>query len=182
MNNTLWFENGGIEYDETRLDELATGLANYWVTAMMPFLSEEIVFRGAIAYAQFSESAPAIDHAVTPTPGGVASPSVQNNVTWCVKFNTAGRGKSFRGRNYVPGIPQESVAANEVGAGYAGSLVSVYNGLAGAVDLSGFAHVVVSHFTAGAPRVAGLVSAVTSCSYSDLVVDSQRRRLPGRGT
>lgn len=181
-NNTLWFENGGTPFDAGRLLDLGNAINSYWVGSVMTQLSQDIVFRGCIVYAQDSESAPAVDVPVTPFAGEVVADSLPNNVAWCVKFTTTGRGKSYRGRNYVPGIPDNVYADNAVNSTWAGNVRDAYYGILTETGLATFAWVVVSHFTAGAPRAAGLVSSVVNVSYSDLVIDSQRRRLPGRGT
>jgi len=41
--------------------------------------------------------------------------------------------------------------------------------------------VVVSRFHDNAPRTAGVVSFINAATVVDATVDSQRRRLPGRG-
>ena len=51
----------------------------------------------------------------TPTPkptGDSAEPAAPNNVALCISFRTASRGRSSRGRNYVPGIPKTAITAN----------------------------------------------------------------------
>jgi len=182
VNNTLWFENQGVEFDITTLGTLANALSEYWIDHMMLQLANQITYRGCIAYAQFSESAPAVASAGVAVDGVVADSCNPNNVSWAVKFNTAARGKSGRGRNYVPGIPKAAIDANSIDPAFASDILLVYNGILTEPTLADFAWVVVSHFTAGAPRTEGLPQAVTGATYSDLTVDSQRRRLPGRGT
>lgn len=182
VSNNLWFNQESGEFTVESLTTLATELTDYWATTMMPQLSDRLTFRGVVAYSQFSESAPAVEVSAGVVAGGVAEQPLPNNVAWAVKFNTAGRGKSFRGRNYVPGIPRSAVENNIVDEAFADNILLVYNGILTSGPLAPWSWVVVSHFTGGAPRAAGLASAVLSASFSDLTVDSQRRRLPGRGT
>lgn len=182
VNNTLWFENQGVEFDITTLGTLANALSTYWQGSMMLELSNQITFRGVIAYAQFSDTAPAVASAGVSVDGLVGDSTQANNVSWAVKFNTAARGRSGRGRNFVPGIPKASIVRNTVDAAFASNILLVYNNILVEPTLADFAWVVVSHFSGGAPRAAGLVQAVTGATYSDLTVDSQRRRLPGRGS
>lgn len=120
--------------------------------------------------------------APTPKPaGGSAEPSAPNNVALCVSFRTAGRGRSSRGRNYVPGIPKTAIAANTVNTDTTTAIAAAYNDLLTVADGFGGDWCVVSRFSGGSPRAAGLVSIITAATIVDSTVDSQRRRLPGRG-
>lgn len=181
-NNTLWFIGDGSALDVTALTSLAGMVQDYWVDAIMPQLSSEISYRGCIAYAQDSESAPAVASTGVNVPGGVVIPSVPNSVTWAIKFTTAGRGKSSRGRNYIPGIPATAVEDNTVDGAFATNMVTAYSGLIDEAAANSFTWVIVSHFSLGLPRVAGVYLTVSGVGFSDLIIDSQRRRLPGRGT
>jgi hypothetical protein len=49
-------------------------------------------------------------------------------------------------------------------------------------DLPDAVHVVVSRYHLGAPRVTGIATPVITYLATDNNVDSQRRRLTGRGT
>jgi hypothetical protein len=75
------------------------------------------------------------------------------------------------------------VTGNTLNAGYASDFVIAYNDLlpGGVFEPDGWRWVVLSRYTAGAPRAAGVAFAVTRALFTDLTVDSQRRRLPGRG-
>src|SRR6476661_7974207 len=56
------------------------------------------------------------------------------------------------------------------------------DGGAGAEIAIGDTMCVVSYYHLGVPRAAGLVTPITNSSLADLHIDSQRRRLAGRGT
>ncbi len=58
--------------------------------------------------------------------------------------------------------------------------VSDYANLNGDIEDADFFHSIVSYVEDGEPRVTGLVTPVTAYE-SDGVMDSQRRRLTGRG-
>lgn len=120
----------------------------------------------------------------TPVPkpaGDSAEPALPNNVALCVSFRTASRGRSFRGRNFVPGLPRTSVTQNTVDSTQAGLISDAYNELLTVADSLGADWVVVSRFSGNAPRVTGVHTVITGATIVDLTVDSQRRRLPGRG-
>jgi len=120
----------------------------------------------------------------TPTPkptGDSAEPAAPNNVALCISFRTASRGRSSRGRNYVPGIPKTAITANTVDSLTVSGIAAAYNQLLVVADGLGADWVVVSRFHDNAPRTAGVVSFINAATVVDATVDSQRRRLPGRG-
>lgn len=117
-----------------------------------------------------------------PSTGTSASPTLPNNVAMCVTFRTGNRGRSGRGRNYVMGLTETDVTGNTISAGRASNAAAAYTALIGAgTFVAGLQWVVVSRFTGGAPRGAALVQPITTALLVNNVVDSQRRRLPGRG-
>lgn len=125
---------------------------------------------------------PVIEQVVSPVvPGTNGSSSVFNNVTLASSFITDSRGRSYRGRVFTPGLSQSGVVSSvDAGLTNAAALTAVYAALNAAVVSATFIHVVVSRFTAGAPRVTGISTAVTAYR-TEQYFDSQRRRLYGRG-
>jgi len=117
-----------------------------------------------------------------PAAGAGTGPLLPNNVSFCISFRTGLSGRSGRGRNYIAGINGDTVAGNTFDNTWANNLVTAYAGLQSVAGDDGWQQVVVSRFTAGAPRTTALVSVVTSTLSTDHTVDSQRRRLPGRGS
>jgi hypothetical protein len=120
----------------------------------------------------------------TPTPkptGDSADPSAPNNVALCVSFRTASRGRSARGRNYVPGIPKTAITANTVDTVTTTAIAAAYNQLLTVADTLGADWCVVSRRHNNDWRPAGVVSLINAATLVDSTVDSQRRRLPGRG-
>lgn len=180
--NTLWFRFRAGAPTLTDLIALGSAVNDYWSGTIMPALASTLVLLGNVATDWSSDTAPAIN---TPfvIEGGIATPALPNNVAFCVSFSTAGRGRSSRGRNYVPGIPREVlVDANTVSADFANTIVTGYGGINSSPIDTDWEWSVVSFQTGGAPRVAGLVQPVGFAAATDLTLDSQRRRLPGRGT
>lgn len=117
-----------------------------------------------------------------PLAGGVAAESLPNNVAYTVTFLTSQRGRSFRGRNYVPGLTIDSVTANTISATVRVGLLAFYNALRDAIVGSGYQMVVVSRRTNNAPRTTGVTTPIIDFTTYDTNLDSQRRRLPGRGS
>lgn len=179
--NTLWYFSAGGSLNVTEMAALGTAINSIWTTFMPPFHSDTWQYRGCVVTDQSSESAPAVNVPVTPVAGTDASVTEPNNVSWTVKFLTTGRGRSSRGRNYIVGIPSAQRSGNVVDEFWAAGLVSAYaNLLIPSVDIDA-SLVVVSHQIDNAPRTEGLAQPVTAITFTDYVIDSQRRRLPGRG-
>jgi len=108
--------------------------------------------------------------------------SLPNNVSFAISFRTAASGRSGRGRNFVAGLADVRDGNNLLDLTYQGQLVTAWSSLSTVAVDDGWEQVVVSRFHAGAPRVAGVTNTVTSVIATDRTLDSQRRRLPGRGT
>lgn len=148
----------------------------------MPLLVSSLVFNGVRLTAQDSVSAPSIFLPPTaPIPGGIAQPPLSTQVAYVVGFDTDLRGRSYRGRNYLPGIPEgDQVAPGVTNAAAAGGFVAAYAALAAVETSQNVTHVVTSHFNGGLARAAGVNTEVTGYR-GDLAFDTQRRRSVGRG-
>jgi len=106
--------------------------------------------------------------------GGTAQPSSPGSVALCVSLRTSLAGRRFRGRKYFSGIPENAVAANVVDPAVGSTIVSAINDLITALAGNDSPLAIVSY--------AGLtVTGVTTALLVDNFVDSQRRRLTGRG-
>lgn len=119
----------------------------------------------------------------TPRAGGTVATPVPSNVTWAVKKATGLTGRSFRGRWYMVGLggANYDMATQQVTVATANGIISALNTLRTNLAAAGHTLGVVSYRTAGDWRAEGLFTPITAFVYTDLVIDSQRRRLPGRG-
>ena len=125
----------------------------------------------------YAELAIAQPHAGTHA-GGVLPASV----TWAVKFTTGFIGRSFRGRSYFVGLTEADVEGDFLQGTVGADILASYAAWMAGIENSEFVtHVVVSRYTNGFPRVAGLATPVTAYSFTDTRVDTQRRRLSGTG-
>jgi hypothetical protein len=117
-----------------------------------------------------------------PAPGSLGDPALPNNVTVAASLRSNLTGRSARGRWYWQGLTEPQVTGNAIAAGVLTSIDAALTNLQSSIDGAGFAWVIVSFFTNNAPRVGGPVYfTVVDIVFVDDVVDSQRRRLPGRG-
>lgn len=129
-----------------------------------------------------TSTGPSLDQPISPTQPGLLSGSpCPINATPVISHRTANRGRSYRGRTYLPGLAQSSqLNSTQIGTAFQAGLITLAGQLASQLLLAGITHVVVSKFTGGAPRITGLSTPVTTYIV-DQAIDSQRRRLLGRG-
>ena len=182
-NNVLYFQLAGGDPTAVQVQTLAELLDTWYSTAVLPNLNEAFQYRSVTTQAiNVGFGFLGIANAGSGT-GGVDGESMSNNVNPCISFRTATAGRSFRGRNYIPGISVSDVDGNMIDTAWALALQAAYLGLtsAGAFDPEPFNWVVASFFLNGAPRGSAVGTIITNAIFTDLVVDSQRRRLPGRG-
>lgn len=125
-----------------------------------------------------TNTSPTWSYAISPpTAGTSVSPSLPNNVTIAYAFNTAGRGRSSRGRNYLLGLCEANVVANGVDPAWIGLWDDFYNDLPVIAAANNLRWVVFSRKLNGAFRTEGLAQAITSWGVKDTRVDTQRGRL-----
>lgn len=182
IENTLYFfNNGGFGF--TEMSDLWNQVLIWWTEQLSPVLSQDISLFGGKATDLSTSTGIAVDFtAPTPNPdGGVSNPALPGSVAICVSLRTLGRGRSSRGRNYVGGLPETSVGGNTMDLTVLSAIQTAYNGLLSLPFADDWNLVVVSRISGGVDRVAGLAQPVSSCSIRDPYVDSQRRRLTGRG-
>lgn len=175
----------GVETEtEANMAAAAAGLANSFADHILPLLSEHLVIESAVAFGLESLSSPiGVFLPGTLMNGGSAALALPNNVAYCLTKRTGVRGRSFRGRMYVPGIPNDVLdTPSTVSVAFQTSMVAAAAGLLADMVTGGFPPVVVSWVNAGAQRTEGVATPIISLGPSDLVLDSQRRRLPGRGS
>jgi len=111
------------------------------------------------------------------TPGTNVGEPLPAQSAMVVTFLTGIRGRSYRGRNYVPGITQAEIAnVNQWSAGTVTAVGAAYVLLQTALVAAGVNHVVLSRFLAGVPRALGHTQIVESYVAKTLIA-TQRRRL-----
>lgn len=121
--------------------------------------------------------------------GGIITDAVKTNQdTFAVSFKTGHSGRSFAGRVYVLAVPLGYYnTPNTLNPLNAAAYVTVFDTLRIDLNTAGFPLGVLSRYNKDAvptpphKRATGLLSDVVSVTTKDNIVDSQRRRLPGRG-
>lgn len=168
------------------LDDIANAFGDWWTAHVAPLTPSNVSLQEIIVRDMTTETSPEIVFTTgLPFAGSSSAHSLPNNVTIAIKLNTGFGGRSFRGRSYIVGISQGDVAVdtNVITSGSAAARTTAWNELITLVNaISGMSLVVASFHSAGAPRSTAVLTPVTSMSFADLTLDSQRRRLPGRGS
>lgn len=181
VENTLYFTREVGSWNETLLTALAAAIGTWWVDNMLPALAASYIVNSIVVQDLNAEAGAIVeDFAHSGTPGEDGTGSMPNNVSWVVKFVTGLSGRSFRGRNYIPGLTRGTVTGDYVALSFADGIKSIYEMLLDSF-FADTAWTVVSRQENLTPRTVGVATKVTSVGYTDLVVDSRRRRLPGRG-
>lgn len=189
VENTLYFEKTG-GWDAAAISDWLASLRNLITSDLMPTLAGAIQFIELIGRLLDTASSIGLSVPITPVvSGGSGDEAMPNNVTYTISFKTGLTGRSFRGRNYIPGIPNGAISQNTIAPGFRTSLLAFYDALMALSESLSILWVVVSRFSGvdpvtgdPIPRVTGVTTPILSVTTFDNTVDSQRRRLPGRGS
>jgi hypothetical protein len=177
QNVQYWRHAGGI--DQTAANALGTFLVAWWDVELSANLSSDLTLVGLRMMDLTSDNAPVYDFTDgTPTSGTVVSPSLPNNVAFCMSLRTGNRGRSGRGRQYLAGLGESFVQNFTITQGVADAYVAAYMELVN-FPLSGWTWGVASRYSNNQPRTQILFQPITSVIYTDLRVDTMRKRLPG---
>lgn len=187
--NTLYFDAGGAPSIDDLLT-LADVLSTWWTTNMAPLLCDTLTLNEVIC-SDLSVQAGLQASVGAASSGTVTSEAAPNNVAACISFRSGFRGRSFRGRNYIAGVPNNAIGINTLTTDFISGAVGAYQNLleTGSAPLPGlYTWSVVSRFSGvdgvtgkPIPRTTGIFTHVNQVIFTDNIVDSQRRRLPGRG-
>jgi hypothetical protein len=154
-------------------------------TTLLPHLSTFLGLREVVATDLTSAESFQFTYAPDATTiGSVTGAVLPNEVAFCISLHTGTRGRSARGRMFIPAIPVGAmVDANNLGASSVTVLVEDVQTLINSIATGGETMTIVSYIHDNAPRPGGPVYfPVTSAAATDSLVDSQRRRKPGNGS
>jgi len=156
-------------------------IAAWWNTEIEPNVSNQVEARSIIGTSQHVANGP--QHTTAFAPGSVGqltSPSMPSGTTVAVSWRTGFSGRSFRGRTYHVGLVEGQIVGNEIDGATHSLLVGNYVQLVTDLAVVDTPLVVASRYTNNAPRVTGIATVILSVIL-DTFIDSQRRRLAGRG-
>lgn len=184
--NDLYFEISGGGITPVNLQALSDAVRDWFNGQFTVPLSNEFLAVRVIATDLTVANSFRVESAAGDV-GGSANEPAPNNVAGCVKFVTALSGRSFRGRNYVPALPNSEIATNTMSNSLMFDILTAYNALVGAgTFLAGWQWVAVSRFTTiggipNQPRTTGIATPITSAVFVNPYVKSMRSRAVGHG-
>jgi len=181
IENTLYFREA-LSWSSASLLDQCEALYVWWNSRLREQMSVSLGLYSIAGTSLQTPEAPAVEFTLpTPVFGEQIQTAMPGNVAITVTFKTNQRGRSFTGRNYISGIPSNQVVGNTVDVNWCADLAAAYNAILTDVPEILGTWVVVSRFHNKAPRAVGLDTAVRNAVMTDNHIDSQRRRLNGRG-
>lgn len=181
VENTIWVRHDAVP-NATLLSNIAEAMIGWWKDNLAEQISQDCTLDLVqVTYKGDPTGPQAIETLGLPDAGNVPTGAVPNGSAFVVKFGTDLIGRSFRGRNYVAGLPATAVAGSIYSAPVTAAVLSAYSALAGVLTPLNAEHVVVSFHNNGVPRVSGVATAVSSYTNTNRGTRSQRRRNPGIG-
>lgn len=179
--STLWFSLV-TEPTQGQLESLADHIGQNFVDMLKPSQASNCAMTKVTATRQASANdIQGVYIPAAPVAGTGVGDSLPLNGTWAITSRTALRGRSFRGRTFLVGLLTSIL--DDAGTGDGVTLAGIAAGFIQhliTVPEPGWVWVVVSHFAEGVARAAGLATPIEQVSV-DTLLDSQRRRLIGRG-
>lgn len=176
--NIIWGEYD-VEPGLEDLEAIAQAVVSWWNTTR----KDQVVSSMALEEVRVTDwnEENGLQHVeiVSPASAGTsAGTDLPSNVAAVVSFYTGYSGRSNRGRNYLAGMPESGISANQIGTAYLAAMISDYVTLGSNLLTSGAVrHVVASFYHNNAPRAEGVATVITDYG-GDNVVDTQRRRIP----
>lgn len=170
--------------DSTDVQDLCVALHDdFWVDGLRPLVTADFSQNGITATALDEPDSAffGLDPAALTQNGTAGGMSIPSGSCLVTTFKTAERSRNGRGRIYTSGIPAGELADPiEVTSDYLGDFVTVMTSLITIATALSAVLVVVSRYLHNAQRAEGVAIPVTSV-VADRYIDSQRRRLFGRG-
>ena len=177
----VWY-NGGADDTIITLNTMAELMMVQWRQYIMPHVSENVdLLFGRATYLGVVNGNTVEAPAPPDSNGQETSPSLPNHVTACVKLVTGLGGRGRRGRKYHIGLCENQVTANNLITGFRATLENGYQEWVADAVAGPYPIVICSFILNGVPRPFAQVTPVIN-ALLDPVIDSMRRRLPGRGT
>ena len=170
------------DFTAADMADLAEALYGAWYTNLADITSSTVLLREVFVTDLRTEDGATAGYASNPPVGGNnVNESVSNNTTLCLSLRTGGRGRSRRGRLYIVGLTENVVSDNRVSVAARNAWNAGWAALLDPDNTAGFQWCVLSRRNEGVLRPVAVGATITQVLFVDDVVDSQRRRLPGRG-
>jgi len=180
VENVFHFEKDSA-WSTVDMQDLAASLIDNWNDFWKANMATTLSMTTIKVTDLSSEFAPGIEYTTgLPLAGTSGGASMPNSVCVAVTWLTALRGRSYRGRTFHIGLLETQILDNQITVAAQGLLTLYYSTFITTINPTGAQLVVASRIEGGVERVTGLTTPVIGLKI-DRVVDTQRRRLPGRG-
>ena len=179
--NIFHFKRSG-QWGIPELESLLNAVATSWVNDVMPHLSSPTLFlraEGRGLRGQNDVSSELV--AAQPVNGGRPGEGLPGNVCFVITHLTGLTGRTNRGRSYLGGLAKSDVINDQISSVRANALRDGLGSVRSQASQAGWTMVVLSRAFNKQIRPQALPIEVIGFRYRDLTVDSQRRRLTGRG-
>lgn len=181
MENVFYYSGLAVD-DPATLEGLCADALTQWYATFRIWQHSQLSLFQIKATDLTSESGPTA--VLTPTTGNVGTATgdaLPFNVALLLSVHTAKRGKSYRGRLYIPGMCEPRCVASTFDSELVDAMQAAFS-YWDYLDVNGepYAMQIVSRYHNGAPRTLGVHTDVSGWTAQPIVA-SQRRRLPGRG-
>lgn len=179
----LAFWRGVTDPTVAEMFALGDDIDQWWTLSIMPYLSDTVAYFEVVCNLLTTATSLQTSSTSGSIVGGVGTEQAPNAQAACISLRTGMRGRSFRGRNYISGVPNASIAVNHMDPTFMTTIESGYRFLlaGGAYDPSPFSWVVISRRAAGFVRPVGVTTQILNAFFVDDIIDDQRRRKPGVG-
>lgn len=179
--NVLYFRRTG-QWGLQELEAAAQTLATAWANDVLPHLSVNTSFRRVQARGERVQDDVSFEYVVDPPLSGLRpGEPVPYQCSFCVTHLTGLVGRSNRGRTFFGYLSEQD---NDAGLITVARATGLRNGLAGVrtvMAAAGWTHVVVSRIRNRQRLNVAVTVPVIGYKYTDLVIDTQRRRRLGQG-
>ena len=181
MVNTFHFRRTGA-WGLPELDALVQLVGTAWVNDVMIHLSANGALYRIEGKGLRAQDDVSTEYVLpTPVSGGRSGDSLPGSVAFAVTHLTGLVGRSNRGRTFFGGFAESDVSGDFLSQVRADALRNALSGLRLAADAAGWTMVVVSRYNNKVRRPQGVTIPIIGFRWRDRIVDSQRRRLTGRG-
>jgi hypothetical protein len=181
--NVLHFvKTAGGNFSGSDVIALGTELAAWWNARLKSLQPNTLMLESIQVQALHVEPGIPVETAVGTigtSPGSIAP----GNVTMCVTLRSSTGGRSGRGRIYHVGLETRMYVGDIINTTFHPLLQTAYQHLRtlnASGNTSAYQLAVVSRFSNNEQRAEGVAYPVTNVT-ADNIIDSQRRRLTGRG-
>lgn len=181
LENVFHARSTAGSWDSTTLDAVEAAFVAWFSGTSYQYVNDSMSLFEMIATDLTSLSGLRRVYPISPPlDGNISADPLPANATFAVKANIGTRGRGQNGRIFWPSLSSDQVTLDQLNKTNADEIVAALNTLRTSIAaVTGCDGLCIPHFVVAGVRPPSVGnSLVTSYSYSDLYVDSQRDRLP----